>query len=135
MRKSSRKQAKPIRVKNPVIDPDKTRKKRKGSPPGRTLESVENQLVGLAANLAREQMENGTASSQVITHFLKLGSSQAKLETEKLQRENELLRAKTEALRSQKKVEDLYANALRAMRNYTGSTDLPDDTNSLEEDD
>jgi hypothetical protein len=95
--------------------------KKKGLPPGRTLESVENQLVGLAAELAKRQLEEGTASSQVITHFLKLGSSQARLETEKLRNENLLLAAKTDALKSQKNTESLYLEAISAMRRYSGS--------------
>ena len=65
-------------------------------------------------------MQEGTASSQVITHYLKLGSTKERLEKEKLERENELLRAKTEALESAKHVEELYANALEAMRSYSG---------------
>lgn len=65
-------------------------------------------------------MQEGTASSQVITHYLRLGSTKERLEKEKLERENELLRAKTEALESAKHVEELYANALEAMRSYSG---------------
>jgi hypothetical protein len=70
--------------------------------------------------LAEKQILNGKASSQVITHFLKLASSKEKLEKEKLQRENELLKAKTEAVQSAKRVEELYTNALNAMRSYSG---------------
>lgn len=121
MVKPSRKQARPIRVKNSLRSEDKARK-RKDSPPGRSLESVENQMVELAMNLAKEQLKEGTASAQVITHFLKLGSSQARLETEKLRNENRLLDAKTESLKSHKKVEELYADALQAMRTYSGNT-------------
>ena len=134
MVRTSRKKAKPIGVKNPLIVDETRGRKKKGLPPGRTLESVENQLVAMATDLARYQMGNGTASSQVITHFLKLGSSQARLETEKLRRENELLAAKTDSLKSQKKVEDLYINALSAMRSYSGGTKLPDDESSIEDD-
>lgn len=133
MRRSSRKQAKPIPIKNPPVK-ERTSSKKKGSPPGRTLESAENQLIGLASDLAKRQMENGTASSQVITHFLKLGSSQNRLETEKLRRENELLQAKTEALKSQKRVEELMVNALQAMRSYTGSTSMPGGPSLIEDD-
>lgn len=95
-----------------------------------TPESRENQMVSLAINLAEEQLRNGTASSQVITHYLKLGTIQAKLEREKLERENELLRAKTEALASQKQTEELYRNAILAMKSYSGVTN-----NSINEDD
>ena len=77
-------------------------------------------MISLAVDLAEQQLLDGTASAQVITHFLKLATTREQLEKEKLERENELLRAKTEALESTKHVEELYANALNAMRNYSG---------------
>lgn len=89
--------------------------------PALTPEARENQLISAAINLAEKQLLEGTASSQVITHYLKLGSSKERLEKEKLERENELLRARTEALQSAQRVEELYANALDAMRRYNGS--------------
>lgn len=91
--------------------------------PNITEEGRESQLVAMAVDLAERQLIEGTASSQVITHFLKLGTQQAKLEREKLARENELLRAKTEALHSAKRVEELYEEALKAMRTYSGTKD------------
>lgn len=89
-------------------------------PPALTPEARENQCISLAVDLAEQQLRDGTASSQVITHYLKLGSSRANLEKEKLERENELLRAKTENLESSKRVEELYKEALDAMRRYSG---------------
>ena len=86
--------------------------------PALTPEARENQLISLAIDLAEQQLRDGTASSQVITHYLKLGSTKEKLEREKLKNENELLKAKTDNLASQKHVEELYENALRAMRSY-----------------
>jgi cell division protein FtsB len=77
-------------------------------------------MIALAVNAAEEQLMNGTASSQVITHYLKLGSTKTRLENEKLQAENDLLKAKIEALNSQKRTEELYAEALKAMRDYSG---------------
>jgi hypothetical protein len=91
--------------------------------PALTPESRENQLISLAVDLAEKQLIEGTASSQVITHYLKLGSTKEHLEKEKLERENELLRAKAESLKSAKHVEELYARALSAMRNYSGQGD------------
>ena len=73
--------------------------------PGLTPESRENQMIALAVDLAEKQLMEGTASSQVITHFLKLGSTKERLEKEKLEEENKLLRARTEALQSAKRVE------------------------------
>lgn len=88
--------------------------------PARTREGRENQLISAAVDLAEKQLREGTASAQVITHYLKLGSTREQLEKEKLIRENEVLKAKAEALQSQKNVEALYGNAIKAMRSYTG---------------
>lgn len=95
--------------------------------PAMTPDARENQMINLAVDLAEKQLEEGTASSQVITHFLKLGSSKERLEREKLEEENKLLRAKTESLQSQKRVEELYAEALAAMRRYNGQGDSNDE--------
>lgn len=94
--------------------------------PALTPEARENQLISLAVDLAEQQLREGTASSQVITHYLKLGSTREKLERERLEEENKLLKAKTENLQSMRKVEELYAEALKAMRNYGGKGE-PDD--------
>ena len=83
----------------------------------------ENQLINLSMNLAEQQLRDGTASSQVIAHFLKLGTQKERLELEKLRQENELLRAKTESLQSMKNVEELYKEALGAMKAYQGRKD------------
>lgn len=95
--------------------------------PGLTPESRENQLIALAMDAAQEQLLTGTASSQVITHFLKLGTTLAQLEKEKLEKENELLKAKTESLQSAKRIEELYYNALNAMKNYSGQGGVDED--------
>ena len=103
--------------------PSKEKKRR----PASTPEAHENQLVALAFNAAEKQLKEGTASAQVITHFLKLGSQREKLEKEKLSHENDLLKAKTEAIESSKRVEDLYLNALNAMKGYKGESDYYDE--------
>lgn len=79
----------------------------------------------MAHDLAEEQIRNGTASSQVVTHFLKLGSSREQLEQMRLEHENELTRVKISALESQKRIEELYRDALDAMRSYSGDVPLP----------
>lgn len=88
--------------------------------PALTPESRENQMVSLAIDLAEQQLRDGTASSQVITHFLKLGSTKERIEKEILEKQKELIVAKTEAMQSAKRIEELYTNALNAMRNYSG---------------
>lgn len=89
-------------------------------------ESRENQLVSLAVDLAERQLRDGTASSQVITHYLKLGSQREKLEREKIALENELTREKTEAVRSSQHIEELMEQAIDSMRRYSGNGE-PDD--------
>jgi hypothetical protein len=88
--------------------------------PATTLEGRENQLVALATDLAEKQLLDGTASAQVISHYLKLASTREQLEQERLRGENELLNAKIEAMASAKRVEELYESALNAMRVYAG---------------
>ena len=88
--------------------------------PALTPEAKENQMISLAMHCAEKQMREGTASSQLITHFLKLGTEKAKLEREKLRQETEMMKAKTESLQSSKRIEELYANAIEAMRTYGG---------------
>lgn len=89
-------------------------------PPATTPEARENQLISLAVGLAERQLSEGTASSQVITHFLKLGTVREQLEREKIAYENKLLEARTEAMASGARVEELYGKALNAMRSYSG---------------
>ena len=98
--------------------------RRRRQQPAITEESRENQLVSLAIDLAEKQLEAGTASSQVITHYLKLGSTREKLEQERLHRENLLLDSKVEMMASAKRVEELYGQALDAMRMYAGRAEL-----------
>lgn len=88
--------------------------------PAISPEARENQMIASAMDLAEKQLREGTASSQVITHFLKLATSKAELEKEKLARENELLRAKTESLQSSQRIEELYEHAIKAMQRYGG---------------
>lgn len=94
--------------------------------PATTPEARENEMVSLATDLAEAQIREGSASSQVITHFLKLGSTRERLEQMRLEHENELTRVKIEAIESQKRVEELYMEALQAMRSYAGDLPPPD---------
>lgn len=85
-----------------------------------TPEQRENQLIALAMDRAEEQLRNGTASSQVITHFLKLGSTKERQEKEKLEEEVKLLRAKTKSYESAETNKELYEEAIRAFTKYSG---------------
>jgi hypothetical protein len=88
--------------------------------PARTPEAREQELTMVAYDLAEEQMRNGTASSQVITHFLKMGSSRERAEQLRMQHEIHLMEVKAEQLEGQKRIEALYGDALQAMRSYQG---------------
>lgn len=93
------------------------------SRPALTPESRENQMIALAMDLVEERLRNGTASSQETTHFLKLGTEKERLEREKLQKENDLLKAKAEAIQSSERTEALYEKAIKAFKGYNGTDD------------
>lgn len=95
--------------------------------PATTDEGQERRLMSMAYDLAEKQLLDGTASAQTINHFLKAGSSREKLEHQKLDKDNQLLKAKVEALESAKRVEELYSEALKAMRTYAGQDDVDED--------
>lgn len=97
---------------------DKNDKPRR--PPATTPEARENQLIAAAFDLAEKQILEGTASAQVLTHYLKLGTTRERLEQEKLARENKLLAARADALASAQRVEELYTEAIKVMREYAG---------------
>lgn len=98
--------------------------------PATTPEARENQLIASAVDLAEQQILAGTASSQVLTHFLKLATTRERLEQERLRRENVLLEKKAEALESTKHLESLFEDAIEAMKSYQGvetQLEMPDD--------
>lgn len=94
--------------------------KKSRRPPATTPEARENQLISKAFDLAQRQLEDGSASAQVITNFLKLGSSREKLEQRRLEMETELLAAKKENMAAAARIEELYSAAIGAMRAYAG---------------
>ena len=106
-------------AKRPKTTSKDTQKKMR---PATTPEARENQMIALAVDLAEKQLIEGTASSQVITHYLKLATTKEKIEREILEKQKELIVAKTENLQSAKRIEELYSNALKAMQNYSGQT-------------
>lgn len=110
-----------------MASPRKDSKPTRRVAPAKTPEARENQLINLAVDLAEKQLLEGTASSQVITHYLKLGSAKEKIEKDILEKQKELITAKTEAIKSAKRIEELYQNALDAMRSYGGREREEDD--------
>ena len=95
-------------------------------PPAKTQEARENQLTSLAFDLVEKRMIEGTATSQETTHFLKLGSTREMLERRKLEAEIKLQDARVDAIASQKRTEELFSEAIKAMRSYQG-IEMPDE--------
>lgn len=91
--------------------------------PALSPEAKENELIALATSVAERQLREGTASSQLIVHYLKLGTEKERLERQKLEEENKLLRAKTNNIESSQRSEELFKEAIAAMATYKGSGD------------
>lgn len=88
--------------------------------PALTPEAREGQLISLAVDLVEKRLREGTASSQETTHFLKLATTKARIEKEILEKQKELIVAKTKTLQSQKRSEEMFAEAIKAFKNYSG---------------
>lgn len=88
--------------------------------PALTPEARQNQLIALATDLVEKRLIEGTASSQETTHFLKLATQEAKLKVKILEKQEELISAKTESIKSSQRTEELYRDAIIAMRKYSG---------------
>lgn len=96
-------------------------------------EAREQQIISLAIDEAERQILNHTASSQVLTHFLKLATEKARLERAKLESEIELLEAKGEAYKSQAHMDELYTEVLHAFKEYRGEEEDGDEYGDVEE--
>lgn len=120
--KFSREEAVSMKKTNTITSSESQRKMR----PALTPEARENQMISLAMDLAEQQLRDGTASSQLITEFVKRGAIKSRIEQEILEKQKELIEAKTQTLQSAQRVEELYSNALNAMRKYSGFGDLDD---------
>jgi hypothetical protein len=100
-------------------------------PPATTPKGREDQLIALAMDEAEKVIRSGKATSQLLVHFLRLGSTREELEKERLEQENKLLQAKVDSLASAQRIEDLYGKALKAMRVYSGQEDEEDAENQM----
>lgn len=92
----------------------------RSKPSAKSVEEQENRMISLAMDLAEQQLREGTASQQVITHFLKLGAMRESLEVEKIKKEITLLQAKADAIEAAKNMEAMFTEAIEAMREYGG---------------
>ena len=95
--------------------------------PALTPEAREQQLIAKAERLAEKQLEEGTASAQVITHYLKLATARERVEREILELQKELISAKTEAIQSSAKIEKLYEDAKKWVMTYRGQEEIVND--------
>lgn len=102
-----------------------TTKKPKTQRHAMSLENREQQLITLAVDLAEKQMREGSASSQLITHYLKLATTKEKIEQETMLANQKLIMAKVESLQSASKIEELYKEAISAMKRYGGNSNEP----------
>lgn len=100
---------------------DSEEKVQRRSPPAVGLEAREDQMIGLAVEQAEEMLRAKRAPTQIVVHYLKLGTTKNQLEKEKLRKENILLEAKASAIESAIRSEELYTRAIEAMREYSGS--------------
>lgn len=105
-----------------IVEENEVVIRRRRRPPATTPEARENELIAASYDLAEKQIADGTASAQIITHFLKMGTQRERLERSKIEQENLLLRAKVESMASSARVEEMYGKALNAMRAYSGQT-------------
>ena len=96
-------------------------------PPAMTPEARENQMISLAVDAAEQRLRDGTAPTPIICHYLKLATKREKLERERLEEENKLLRAKTEALQQNGRTEEAINNAINAFKRYSGHGDEVED--------
>lgn len=98
-----------------------------GLPTATTPEGRENQVIAMAYDLAEKQIREGTASAQVITHFLKMGSMKERMEREMMTEQRKLLTAKTGMIESSKNIEKMYEDAINAMKRYSGQGETYDE--------
>ena len=108
-------------------DLEETKPKKRRSRPATSPEGRENQMIALAMDLAEKKLRDGTASSQLITEFVKRGSTKQRLEKEIMEEQKLMLKAKTEQLKMAKNIEELYSKALKAMQSYSGSGETADE--------
>lgn len=108
-----------------------THASRRTPPIARTPEAQENEMIALAMEAARKKIEDGSASSQIIVHFLQLGTEKARLEREKLRAESTLAMAKAEAMKSLQTSDQITEEALSAFKRYQGTNFVPAEEASM----
>ena len=113
----AKKEPEVFEVNNGKVKPIKPKRRQA---PASDPDAREDQMINLAISLAEQQLMDGTASSAVIVHYLKLGTKTHKIEQRILSEQAKLISAKTDAIESSKNQEQLMENAIAAMRMYQG---------------
>lgn len=103
------------------------RKTKRSRPPALTPEAAERRCIESAYNLAQRQLDEGSASPSVVVHFLKMGTARAQLEQEKLRKETELLQTKKVAIEETQHMEQMFSEAIAAMKRYQGYSEEEED--------
>ena len=112
--------------KTTMEDPPRRRRRQAQTP-----EERENQLISLALDRVEERMMNRTATAQEYIQFIRMASSKARAEADKVALELELVKAKTENLRMQQRNDEMFANALKAFKRYSGASEDDDEEEEL----
>lgn len=91
--------------------------------PALTDDAEELQMISLARQLSMERMKSGTASAQEIVYWLKMGSSEKRIEKEILEEQKKLVKAKTKAINDAEVTAKAYQDAVAALKTYQGIED------------
>ncbi len=103
---------------NSVEDVNVTKRK-----PATSTKNREQQIVSYAIDLAEQQILDGTVSTGVHVHFLKLGTEMYKLEQLKVQKEILLITAKADSVEQTSNGNEIAEQAIKALKSYESSSD------------
>ena len=84
-------------------------------------------MIALAVEQAEKMLREGTAPTQVVLHYLKLGASREKMEQELIAKQLELANAKIESLQAAKDRNDMYKAAMEAFMSYQSPSLHPEE--------
>ena len=86
----------------------------------KTAEAVENELISLAMDEAKRRLRDGSASFQIVRELIKRGSTKERMKEEMIEEKKKLVEAKVRAMESAERVEELYEEAMKSFKNYSG---------------
>lgn len=112
--------------KTTFADPEDDEPKGHRAAPADTPHDRELQMANYADELAEKQLREGTASAQVITHYLKATTERERLEREKIRLEALRLEAQIVQIESQATSGELMSRVMEALQRYTGNDEDDD---------